>query len=194
MNYLEVEKVLRRACRLAEMAKNAKGTGVSWSCVFPDGERTTYILNEIKTREELEDQIFNAFIWFWNFKDYLKALLEKQGKNPDRIEKLVNNDIKLALCADIANSLKHGALTRSRSGMFPKLDSIGYTFPQNTIKKITIRGPEIELDFQNHAEIEIKMAILDSSKNVVGQALDYLAYGIGVWEKEFEAIKQDGGG
>ena len=189
MTYLEVEKVLERVFRLSEMAKNAKGAGVSWSCVFPDGEKTTYILNEIKALEELEDQIFNAFIWFWNFKDYLKALLKKQGENPKRIEKLVDDDQKLAVCADIANRLKHGSLDRSRSGKYPALEGLGYIFPQSTLKKLTFRGPEIELDFQNHEEIEIKMSVVDSSKRVLGHSLDYLAYAIGVWEKEFDAIK-----
>jgi len=189
MKYIEVKKVMERVSRLFELANSAKGNGTSWTYVFPDGIETTYILNDVKAMEELEDEIFNAFIWFWNFKDYLKALLEHQGGNPNRIEKLVNDDLKLAVCADIANRLKHGSLIRSRSGKYPTLGSLGYTFPQSAMKKLTIRGSGIEIDSQNHEDIEIKLPIVDPSNAEIGQAFDFLSYAIATWEKELESIK-----
>jgi hypothetical protein len=140
--------------------------------------------------EELEDDISNVFIWFWSFKDYLKGLIKHHNGDSQCIENLVNNDQKLSVCADIANGLKHGSLTRSRSGKYPVLGELGYTVPQNSMKKLVFRGPEIEFDFKNFESIEIKMSILDSTGSELGQALNYLDYAVNIWEQEFDSIRK----
>jgi hypothetical protein len=188
MNIGDVKSVMERISRLSARAKNVKGTGSSWSYTFPDGIKTTYILNEIKPTEELKDDISNAFIWFWNFKDYLKEAIKHQGGDVGQIEEFVDTDTKLAICADVANRLKHGSLNRSRSGKSPVLGELGYTVPQKSMKRLVFRGPEIEFDFQNFQDIEIKMPVLDSSNKEIEQALSLLAYAIAKWEQEFAKI------
>ncbi len=60
MNISNVREVLDRANRLSERAKKINGAGSSWSHTFEDGTETTYILNEVKPRAELEDEILNG--------------------------------------------------------------------------------------------------------------------------------------
>ncbi|HDY86696.1 MAG TPA: hypothetical protein ENH82_01100 [bacterium] len=187
MNIAGAKIVLDRIARLSRRATNVGGDGATWSYTFPDDVKTTYILNEVKAQEELGDDILNVFIWFWSFKDYLKELIVHQGGDPSSIENKVNSDQKLAICADIANRLKHSSLNHSRSGKFPILGSLAYSIPQSSIKKISFRGDEVEFDFQDYENIDIKMPILDSSGNEIGQALHFLSYAIDVWEKEFAA-------
>jgi hypothetical protein len=189
MNLLDVKKILDRITRISERTRTVNGAGTSWSYTFPDGVKTKYILNEVKPIEELEDDISNAFIWFWSFKDYLKELIKYQNGDSQRIEKMVNDDKKLAVCADIANGLKHGSLSRSRSGQYPVLGTLGYTVPQNSMKKIVFSVSGIEFDFQNFESIEIKIPILGSTGSELGQAFNYLDYAINRWEQELDAVK-----
>lgn len=189
MNLVDANKVLERISRLSERTKNIRGDGSSWSYTFPDGIKTTYILNKVKPPEELEDEILNVFLWIWNFKDYLKESIKHHGGDTNRIEQMVNSDQKLAICADIANGLKHGSLSRTRSGKKPKLGVLRYRVPQRSMKRLTFRGPEIEFDFQNFEDIEIKMPIVDSLGNEIGQALDYLKYALDIWEQESAVLR-----
>jgi len=188
MNLAEASKIIERITRLSKKSQEIKGDGSTWSYVFPNGVETTYIVNGLKSQEEMEDDISNVFIWLWSFKDYLKSIAKQQKGDGQYIENLVNNDQKLSICADIANRLKHGSLNKSRSGKFPSLGNFSYTAPHGTVRQIIFhkRTNAVEFNFQNHENIELKMAIYDSSGNELGQSLDYLSHAINFWEKEFE--------
>ena len=188
MNLAEASKIIERITRLSKKSQEIKGDGSTWSYVFPNGVETTYIVNGLKSQEEMEDDISNVFIWLWSFKDYLKSIAKQQKGDGQYIENLVNNDQKLSICADIANRLKHGSLNKSRSGKFPSLGNLSYTAPHGTVRQIIFhkRTNAVEFNFQKHENIELKMAIYDSSGNELGQSLDYLSHAINFWEKEFE--------
>jgi hypothetical protein len=188
MNLAEASKIIERITRLSKKSQEIKGDGSTWSYVFPNGVETTYIVNGLKSQEEMEDDISNVFIWLWSFKDYLKSIAKQQKGDGQYIENLVNNDQKLSICADIANRLKHGSLNKSRSGKFPSLGNFSYTAPHGTVRQIIFhkRTNAVEFNFQNHENIELKMAIYDSSGNELGQSLDYLSHAINFWENEFE--------
>lgn len=188
MNLAKASKIIDRINRLSIKAQEIKGGGSTWSYVFPNGIETIYIVNGLKSKEEMEDEVANVFIWLWSFKDYLKSLAIEKNANGQYIEDLVNNDPKLSICADIANRLKHGSLNKSRSGKFASLGEFSYSAPHGTVRKITFHKTTnaVEFDFQNHERIEFKMPIRDSSGNELGQSLDYLSHATSIWEKEFE--------
>lgn len=177
-----------RVNRLSGLAKTIKGAGSSWSHTFEDGTETTYILNEVKPRAELEDEILHVFIWLWNMKDYFKSVLSARGDNPETIENKINSDEKLTVCADIANRIKHGVLHKSRSGLFPKLGMLSYSIPGNSIKKLEFRGNEIEMDFKEYENIEIKMPITDQNGNQIYDALPLIQHALSKWESIYASL------
>lgn len=188
MNISNVREVLDRANRLSERAKSIKGAGSNWSHTFEDGTETTYILNEVKPRAELEDEILNVFIWLWNMKDYFKSVLTARGDNPKTIENKINADIKLTVCADIANGIKHGILNKSRSGLFPSLGTLSYTIPGGSMKKLEFRGNEIEMDFKEFENIEIKMPVTDKNGNQIDDALSLIQHALSEWEGIYASL------
>lgn len=188
MNISDVRIILDRATRLSDRASTIKGAGSSWSHLFPDGTETKYILNEVKPQAELEDEILNVFIWLWNMKDYFKSVLSMRGDDPNIIETRINSDNTLTVCADIANGIKHGALKTSRSGLFPKLGTLSYSVPQNSMKKLTFRGNEIEMDFKEFESIEIKMPVIDKSGNQIYEALPLIEYALNEWESMYASL------
>ncbi|HEX3035264.1 MAG TPA: hypothetical protein VHT73_09040 [Thermodesulfobacteriota bacterium] len=188
MNINDVKNIFEQVSRLSSRVKTIKGEGAMWSYKFPDGSETRYILNEMKLPEELEDDIANVFIWLWNMKNYLKKALTHKCADSNKIESKVNSDSKLAICADIANLLKHGKLTKTRSGLFPKLGSLSYMVPQQSMKKITFRGNEVEFDYKDFENIEVKMSVVDSSGNKVGDAFEIINHTLNEWEQELKSI------
>jgi hypothetical protein len=188
MNITNVREVLDRANRLSERAKTIKGAGSTWSHTFGDGVEITYILNEVKPRAELEDEILNVFIWLWNMKDYFKSVLNNRGDDPKTIEDKINADKKLSVCADIANGIKHGTLNKSRSGLFPKLGTLSYSIPGDSMKKLEFRCNEIEMDFKEFQNIEIKMPVTDQSGNKIHDALPLIQHALNEWEAIYASL------
>jgi len=188
MNISDVKEILDRVNRLSERAKTIKGAGSSWSHRFEDGTETTYILNEVKPGAELEDDILNVFIWLWNMKDYFKSVLKARGDNPETIENKINADVKLTVCADIANGIKHGSLKGSRSGLFPKLGPLSYSIPGESMTKLEFRGNEIEMDFKEFENIEIKMPVIDHNNKQIYDALPLIQHALSKWAGIYESL------
>ena len=190
MNQENVKYILQRVSRISNRINSIQGSGTSWSYKFLDGFETKYILNGIKPIEELEDDIFNMFIWLWNLKDYLKELLKNKGKDPNSIETKVNSDQRLAICADIANSLKHGKLRKSRSGLFPILGKLSYSVPHQSLGKLTFRENEVEFDFKETNSIEVKLPVSDQSGNNIGDVFELISHSTSEWESELNKIEK----
>jgi hypothetical protein len=188
MNITDLRGVLDRVNRLSERSKTIKGAGSSWSHIFDDGTETTYILNDVKPREELEDEILNVFIWLWNMKDYFKSVLKSRGDDPNKIEAHINLDERLTVCADIANGIKHGTLTISRSGLYPKLGELSYSVPGQSMKKLEFQGNEIEMEFKEFENILIKMPVLDINGNEIYQALPLVEHALNEWESIYASL------
>jgi hypothetical protein len=62
MNLLEVTKIFELVNRISTRLRDKASGGTSWSYTFPDGIQTHYILNNVKSPEELGDDIANLFI------------------------------------------------------------------------------------------------------------------------------------
>jgi len=169
----EIQELFNRLARLSEATQHKAGGGTAWDYTFPNGETHRYILRNIKSPEELEDNVFNLFIWIWNAKDYLKNRAESKGHDPKYVERVVKDDPLLLICADLANWLKHAKLKKSRSGKFPKLGSVKFTAHQSTIRSIIVRAFEVEIDFANPDGVEFHIPILDKADNQIGDAFEY---------------------
>lgn len=122
-------------------------------------------------------------------KDYFKGTLETRGYDPNKIEKLIDSDKKLTVCADIANGIKHGSLKNSRSGLYPKLGTLSYLVPSQSMQKLEFRGNEIEMDFKEFENIEIKMSVLDQSGNEIYQALSLIDHALNKWESIYAELQ-----
>src|ERR1700675_1324931 len=78
-----------------------------------------------KSPQELRDELEGLAISIWNLKDYIKTQLNAQGQDPNDVEEYVDGRKFLPLCADIANSAKHGVLTRPpRSGKKARISQV----------------------------------------------------------------------
>src|SRR5690348_15831027 len=110
----------------------------------------------------------------WNLKDYIKVQLKTQGKDPNDVERYVNTSRCLSLCADIANSAKHGELNRASRFV-----------TQARISKVTIRhrtgfrnvpSESPEFDFyalaDDPSEVEYRAPVVDETGAVLGDAFD----------------------
>jgi hypothetical protein len=136
----------------------------------------------VKAPEQLEDDFLNLFIWMWSLKDYLKTCFEANGLSGNVVENEVNRCPALMYVADIANRAKHGVLRESRSGEFAELVDVGFTAPQDSIKLITIAGPEATIDFKDlqmvniHATVATKAGMRLDALCVLNEAMQ-------CWEK-----------
>jgi hypothetical protein len=190
MNSSEIQKLFNRLARLSEATQNKAGGKTAWDYTFSNGESHRYIFRNIKSHEEVEDNIFNLYIWIWNAKDYLKNRAKSKGRDPKYIERVINDDPLLQICADLANWLKHAKLKKSRSGKFPKLGSVKFTAHQSTIKSIIVRAFEVDIEFANPDGVEFKIPILDKADNQIGDAFEYAEEAIHRLEKLREKIEQ----
>lgn len=117
-------------------------------------------------------------------KDYLKHRAEKNGHDPNYVERIINDDPVMIICGDLANLLKHGKLTRpSRSRKSPKLGSVKFTAHQSTIRSIIVRAFEVEINIANPSAVELEIPIFDNADIQIGEAFEYAAKAIHKLEK-----------
>lgn len=202
MDLKELIKVFERINRISKRIANKEGEGAKWIIKNSDETETQFEIEKVKTPVEIEDNVTDAFIWFWNFKDYLKEFLTNKGKSENFIDDIVNQDLRLQVCADIANRLKHGKLKKSRSGKYPRLGQLSYKIEVinniNQIKFITdlptlgdlqSRIYEFKLTPDDPQEVNIIIPILDKDGLELGDAIEYIDYAISKWEEIFQLYK-----
>lgn len=189
MHITEIETLFDRIKRLSARLDKKEGTGHQWSYTFPDGLETTYILKNMRNLDEIEDDIANLFIWAWSLKDYLKELAKASNHNPEEIENMINSDRNLQICGDIANSLKHGHLRKSRSGSYSKLDKLKVEIPHTALSSITYRGKEVEFDISKMKDVTLSIKVLDNQGNAIDDGFSVLSATLSQWETYFQKIK-----
>ena len=110
MNVTDVVNIFKRIERLSDRLSKKAGEGYRWNYKFPDGLEVTYILKNVRSLDEIEDEISNAFIWLWNLKDYLKELSKSVDELYTNIEIFVNLSQDLYVSADVSqlNTDFHG--------------------------------------------------------------------------------------
>lgn len=174
MKLQEIETLFARIKRLLGSLRIRAGKGTTWDYTFPDGQTTTYRLENVRPPEEIEDDIANMFIWTWSLKDYLKELARSRRLNPQSVEDAINENEVLMICGDLANLLKHGRLKTSRSGKFPKILGPEYEIPQEAIGRITFAGPNVTTSVLKPELVDVYVTIQDQHNNSLGDALLFL--------------------
>ncbi len=183
----DIDKLFDRINRIKSRLGIKKGEGANWSCALENGEIHKYILKGIKSPEEVEDDIANAFVWLWSLKDHIK----KTAKDGDAVERQVNGNSYLSVCADLANGLKHGGLDRkSRSDKTPSFGNLKYHIPQGAIKELAFGAFDVSIDINNAHLVNWEMPILDNQNNTIGDVFDYLDHCINAWESIIDGQKK----
>ncbi len=183
----DIDKLFDRINRIKNRLGIKTGEGANWSCVLENGEIHKYILKGIKSPEEVEDDIASAFVWLWSLKDHIKKI----AKDSDDVERQVNGNSYLSVCADLANRLKHGELDRkSRSDKTPSFGNLKYHIPQGAIKELAFGAFDVSIDINNTHLVNWEMPILDNQSNTIGDAFDYLDHCINAWESIIDGQKK----
>ena len=192
MTEAAITQLFERLGRLTAATRQKAGNGTAWDYTFPDGETHRYVIRGIKSHTEAEDSAFNLLIWVWNAKDYLKRWAESNGKNTRLVEDAVTANTALAVCADLANRLKHGEVTRSRSARFPRLGVVSFEAPQAALGSLTFRAFEVEMEIANPALVEFHLPVADNTGGEMGDAFEYCGKGIEELERLRAAIENAG--
>lgn len=189
MDFNDLLIIFDRIKRFQKKLSTKAGEGMSWSFKFEGGLEQFYSISGLKSPEEVEDEIYSAFIWLWTIKDHVKKYSIKKGKTKDWIEKEVNKDHLMCICADIANKLKHGELNmKSRSDKNPKLGKLKYIIPKDALKFIRFKASDINMNVNNSEIVKLEMPILDYEDNALGDAFKFLEHGIKFWEDIFKEM------
>ena len=188
VEYSELEKLIGRADRFRKRLHEKQGDGTGWPFTVESGESHYISIDGVKSPEELEDDISSMFIWLWNLKDYVKKYVVKNGKSKDWVEAKVNLDPHLCICADLANSLKHGGLDlnprfKPRSGKSPRLGTLKYQAPQKAISSLSLGVFDVNVNVSNPEFVKLEMPVLGESDRILGDAFKYLEYALKAWEQ-----------
>lgn len=183
MTLEEIEGLFKRLARLVDASQVKAGNGTEWDYTFPNGETHRYIINNIRALNEVEDSVSNLLIWIWNAKDYLKLHAEAKGQPAKFIEDYINSDPCLPICGDLANRLKHGEATKSRSGKFPRLGSVCFSAPQSAITSLTFRAFEVAIDIGNPDGVDFRIPVLDKDENEVGDVFNFISSAVASLER-----------
>lgn len=183
MTGAQITELFERLGRLVAATKEKAGEGSAWDYTFPDGETHRYVIRGLKSHAEAEDSAFNLVLWVWNAKDHLKRRAEASGSDAQIVEDVVNTDPALAICADLANRLKHGELKRSRSGLYPRFGVVSFEAPQAAIASLTFRAFEVEVEIADPNLVEFSLPVIDQTGAQVGDAFQYAATGLASLER-----------
>lgn len=140
-----------------------------------------YSISNIKNLEEHEDNIHELLIWLWNFKDNLKNKLESIGKSAQIVEEKVNEDKTLCIIADLANSLKHGKLKKSRSSLFPRLRRPKITAKLSDTDSIVFLKNKVHIELKKDNSIKPSTLVVSDDGKELGRAEDIAMEAIESW-------------
>jgi len=184
MDATSVAKLFDRAAYFSRSISTLAGGGFSWSHTFPDGETHRYVLNGLKSPDEVEHEVLTLALWLWSLKDYLKNRAQSLGKKGQDVETYATNDPFLPLCADVANCAKHGQLTKSsRSGYWPHLGKIAYDIPQQAMRTITFSPFQVEADVSRPDLVTVELPILDPAGLRIGDVFEVVEGALTSWER-----------
>ncbi|MGS2743215.1 hypothetical protein ACU6TU_06405 [Halomonas sp. LS-001] len=187
MTLNQVSSLLEKIKRIQINLGSLDGDGFEWALTHEDLGYQEYSIKGIKEPKELQDEIENGFIWLWSLKDYVKKYSLAQGKDKKWVDNQVNNTECLCLCADIANSLKHGGIDRdSRSGKKPTLSEVAYKIPQEGINKLTLYADRVETVVSDTSTVKVSMDINDLKSGKLGDAFELINKCLIEWKKIIE--------
>jgi hypothetical protein len=179
----EIKRLYERLRRLQKRIGQKAGRSFEWEVEIPNSGNHKYRINGMKSPEEFEDDIAFLAVSIWSMKDYIKKIARSYGKSPRDVEQFVNSDSNLPICADLANTDKHGELTNSRTNNFLRMGRANFNVPKAAISRITLRKNEVEVDVSAPELVVVTVPILDQSATQVGEALACLQNSIAAWER-----------
>ena len=184
MELEDVEKLIRFAARAQKRLGIKSGAGTNWDAKVESGETHQYLLNGVKSPEEIEEDILVAFLWLWSLKDNVKDYCKKKGAASHWVETEINEDPYLCVCGDIANRTKHPALEKgSRSNKYPMLGKLKYQIPQQALGSITFGAFDVTTDIAKPELVSLEMPIMSNDGKYLGDAFKYIEYGLMAWER-----------
>lgn len=95
-----------------------------WRSIQADLESLCRPSVETMSRDTIfawRDRLCGWHVQAYHLKDALKGAASTLGIGPQAIDTAINNDLRLALLADLANQEKHSQLNRPRSGYAPRI-------------------------------------------------------------------------
>jgi hypothetical protein len=143
----------------------------------------------MKSPAEIEDDLSSLGLWVWSTKDHLKKLVQSRGGDPADVERYVDSSPDLRVCADIANTAKHAALNRSRTGRYLRAGRLQFEIPQAALASLTFLEKEVQIDVSKPELVSFRYPLLDDSGKVAGDAMKHLEGGVAAWEKYVEQIR-----
>jgi hypothetical protein len=193
MTSSDIKALFQRLGRLVQASHKKEGDGMVWDFCFPDGETHHYVIRNIQSHLDVEDSVSNLLIWIWNSKDYLQHRLQARGFDPKYVkeyaEQFIDDNHQLAVCGDLAIRLKHGTPYRSRTKMFPRLGTVGYTIPQTAIRTLSFKAFEVDIDVGYPNEVEYRLPILDKDGLEMGDSLEFATAATSSLETLWKAIE-----
>lgn len=118
-------------------------------------------------------------------KEHLKKLCKASAIDPRKIEKIVDENLHLAIAVDIANSQKHYGFDHgSRSKKFPHLTDVGLTVPQSALEWICFTEGMTNLSVAKPHEVELRTSIAFDDGTSPMDAFETLDYAISAWERQ----------
>ena len=94
------------------------------------------------------DRLCGWYVQAYHLKDALKGAASTLEIDPQAIETAINDDLRLALLADLANQDKHGQLNQARSGDVPNIGapSGSDVLPRGWLLKVDVTHDSRTLD------------------------------------------------
>lgn len=180
----EVEKLFRFAARAQKRLGIKSGAGTNWYAKVESGETHQYLLNGVKSPEEIEEDVSAAFHWLWSLKDNVKDYCEKKGASSRWVEAEISADPYLCVCGDIANRTKHPGLKKgSRSNKYPALGRLKYTIPQQALASIVVGAFDVTTNVAKPELVSLEMPIMSNEGKYLGDAFKYIEYSLKAWER-----------
>lgn len=184
MELEDVEKLYRFAARTQQRLCIKSGDGANWFAKTENGDTHQYLLDGVKSPEEIEQDVLSAFRWLWDLKDNVKYYCKTKGAPSKWVEKEIDADPYLCVCGDIANRTKHPELERgSRSNKYPVLGKLKYHIPQKALASITFGAFDVTTKIAKPELVTLEIPIMTGHGKYLGDAFKYIDYGLKAWEK-----------
>lgn len=183
MNPSELVDLRSRIARLLRRATVNSGLGFSHSFPHFDGQTHNVRFEGVKSLDEFEDEILNAIVGVWNFKDYLKVEVAACGRDDKVVEALVNESMPLRIISDLANGYKHRFLKHSRSGFFARLKPASISVPQQAVSSITYEAFDVSINVKDPAKAEYFCRVESRDGRDLGDVRQLLNEAVLVWER-----------
>jgi len=179
-----VEKLYRFALRTQQRLGVKSGEGAHWLANVENGDTHKYLLDGVKSPDEIEEDILSAFRWLWDLKDNVKSYCKCKGVSDSWVETEIYADHYLCICADIANRIKHPELERgSKSAKYPVLGKLKYHIPQEAFASISFGAFDVTTKITKPELVCLEMPVTSHDGKYLGDAFKYIDYGLKAWGK-----------